>query len=325
MSAVKASTRHALGHVPIGRETGDLEGTQLHHQFQTVSRRVRKLAMDTNAYALKKERNQLECGQLLWNQRCGKILSQNSYSAKPRSEDETPVQDLASLEHICPTSCGAPAPSKAFLELAAPVVGSTMLCRQKDIVAYFEHKSEMADRESGIMHDRQKIGLLSDGDALRELEVNTRLDKALEVKTRLDQAPELPRLKKNGKNKTTEELISKLEVTVKPPPDMDDLLPPWPSKPAPDKEQPSKPAPDKEQSQRQSHLLSSKQMLDTKQSQRSRSKLIRRDSKLEPPRLRRLSSTPTRALASNVWQPETKQQPQTARSGARRRSCPAPE
>jgi len=297
MSAVKASTRHALGHVPIGRETGDLEGTQLHHQFQTVSRRVRKLAMDTNAYALKKERNQLECGQLLWNQRCGKILSQNSYSAKPRSEDETPVQDLASLEHICPTSCGAPAPSKAFLELAAPVVGSTMLCRQKDILAYFEHKSEMVETEISIMNDRLKLGLISDKDAMRELE----------TKTRLDQTPELLRLKKNGKHTTTEDWVSKLEVTAKPPPNADDLLPPWPSKPAPDKNQ----------SRRQSRLPSSRQILDTKHSRPSRSKPIKRDSKLDPPNQRRLCRLPTRALASNVWQPENKD--------LRCCSCPPPE
>merc|ERR1712008_74477 len=75
------------------------------------------------------------------------------------------ASDPLSLDHLCLTACTLPAPSKEFLEFAAPVLGQTMLQHQYAIVTHLDEKVRLA-RNEAFQKDRKQINKLDPTDPI---------------------------------------------------------------------------------------------------------------------------------------------------------------
>lgn len=203
----------------------------MHDDFEQLSSHVRNLVRATttpratNTQETKVERShpgrrEVRRSSRRWQNARGILISQSGIdvlqsrdalqSRKDRGhhqKDLVPMLDPASLDYLCAASCSSKAAKTEFFELVAPVVGDAMLRHQRDIVAYFEHKTEMAANAKQYERERKKLSYLSEGDVLFELDGTASkfykvdaVDAAAAVDESLEtQLPRLPKLSKDTK------------------------------------------------------------------------------------------------------------------------------
>jgi hypothetical protein len=200
---------------------------------------VRKAAWDNSTRQTKVDHSRSKkpagrASQLLWQKARGKLVSESVVDVlqtredreRERSkEDSVPALDPSSLDHLCVTSCNPRANDTEMFQLVAPVVGNVLLRHQENIVAYLEHRNEMAANATRYETQRRQLSLvISDEDALCELEgslSNMGKVDAADVTDVMDvclekQLPRLPKLKEKTRRNRKEEWLTDLAANPEP-------------------------------------------------------------------------------------------------------------